>query len=158
MKKYGIMLFAFAMLAACKQSPSTGNFGATITGDGAVTVQEMLNQLGDKQETEAKITATVNQVCQKEGCWYTVQLPDGKDMMIMTKDHSFTLPKDCAGKTAIAEGRAYWKETSVEDLKHYAEDAGKSPEEIAAITEPKRELRFEAKGVIIEGEKPAESH
>ncbi len=151
MKRLGILALSLAVFAACKQTPSTGNFGANITPDGAVSVADFMTQLGDKPEMEGKIIATVNQVCQSEGCWYTVQTPSGDEMMIMTKDHSFTLPKDCAGKTAIAEGRAYWKETSVDDLKHYAADAGKSPEEIAAITEPKRELRFEANGVIIQG-------
>jgi hypothetical protein len=34
-------------------------------------------------------------------------------------------------------------------LRHYAEDAGKSKAEIAAITEPKREVSFEASGVLI---------
>jgi hypothetical protein len=37
----------------------------------------------------------------------------------------------------------------VETLRHYAEDEGKSKEEIAAITEPVTEYTFEAVGVII---------
>ena len=39
--------------------------------------------------------------------------------------------------------------TSVEDLKHYALDAGKSESEIAAITKPKIEYSFEADGVLL---------
>ena len=39
--------------------------------------------------------------------------------------------------------------TSVEELKHYAEDAGETQEVIDAITEPEISLAFEAKGVII---------
>ena len=34
-------------------------------------------------------------------------------------------------------------------LKHYAEDAGKSKEEIAAITEPKKEITMQAKGILV---------
>ena len=41
------------------------------------------------------------------------------------------------------------KETSVEQLKHYAEDANKTKEEIAAIKEPKKEIIVEAKGVLV---------
>jgi hypothetical protein len=37
----------------------------------------------------------------------------------------------------------------VEELKHLAEDAGKSKEEIEAITEPKEELKFLATGVLL---------
>ena len=44
---------------------------------------------------------------------------------------------------------AQLKETSVKQLKHYAEDAGKSKEEIAKITEPKKEVIFVAKGVLV---------
>jgi hypothetical protein len=37
----------------------------------------------------------------------------------------------------------------VEDLRHYAEDEGKTPEEIAQITEPVVELKIMASGVKI---------
>ena len=39
--------------------------------------------------------------------------------------------------------------TSVEELKHYAEDAKKSQDEIDAITEPKTEIRFMASGMVV---------
>jgi len=48
------------------------------------------------------------------------------------------------------EGKAYKEETSVEELKHYAEDEGLSQEEIDAITEPVYELKFMASGVILQ--------
>ena len=41
------------------------------------------------------------------------------------------------------------KIVDVATLQHYAEDAGKSKEAIAAITEPQEMLTFEAEGVII---------
>ena len=41
------------------------------------------------------------------------------------------------------------EETSVDELKHLAEDAGKSEAEIAKITEPKKEFKFLADGVVI---------
>ena len=39
--------------------------------------------------------------------------------------------------------------TSIDDQKHYAEDAGKSKEEIAKILSEKKEIKYEAKGVLI---------
>jgi hypothetical protein len=33
--------------------------------------------------------------------------------------------------------------------KHYAEDAGKSKEEIEAIKEPKKEIVLQAKGILV---------
>ena len=38
---------------------------------------------------------------------------------------------------------------TVKDQQHYAKDAGKSEEEIAAITSPKMVYNFEAEGVLI---------
>jgi hypothetical protein len=47
------------------------------------------------------------------------------------------------------DGYAYREVTSVEDLRHFAEDEGKSKEEIEAITEPREELKFMASGVLL---------
>ena len=49
----------------------------------------------------------------------------------------------------VVEGKAFLKEVSVKDQQHFAEDAGKSAQEIAAITEPKQELAFLANGVLL---------
>jgi hypothetical protein len=49
----------------------------------------------------------------------------------------------------VIDGFALVEVTPVDVLRHYAEDAKKSPEEIAAIKEPKREVSFEAAGVLI---------
>ena len=62
----------------------------------------------------------------------------------------FFVPKEgMGGNQAIIEGVVKRTITDVETQKHYAEDAGKSVEEIAGITAPKEELTFEASGVII---------
>jgi hypothetical protein len=47
------------------------------------------------------------------------------------------------------EGLAQKTVTDVESLRHYAEDAGKSKQEIEAITQPKEEFTFVTTGVII---------
>ena len=47
------------------------------------------------------------------------------------------------------EGVAKLDTVEVDVLKHYAEDAGKSQDEIDAITEPEIKLAFEAVGVKI---------
>ena len=43
------------------------------------------------------------------------------------------------------------KTTPVEELRHYAQDARKSKEEIALITEPKEEISLTAKGILVVG-------
>ena len=59
------------------------------------------------------------------------------------------MPKDIAGQEVIVEGKAFVEETSVEDLQHFAKDAGKSQEEIDAITEPQLTYAFISSGVLI---------
>ena len=69
--------------------------------------------------------------------------------LVKMKDHSFLVPVAMEGKIVVAEGVATFKETSVEQLRHFAEDAGKSKEEIALITEPKKEIVFQATGIKV---------
>ena len=54
----------------------------------------------------------------------------------------------------MIEGWAHRTITSVEELQHYASDEGLSQEEIDKITEPKKEITFIAKGVLINENKP----
>jgi hypothetical protein len=59
------------------------------------------------------------------------------------------VPKDIGGRQVIVEGKAFKSVTPVEELRHYAEDAGKSKDEIMQITEPEQTLSFEATGVKV---------
>jgi hypothetical protein len=124
-------------------------FGDKISEDGAMDIAGISTQMGDKKEMNAKLTATIEAVCQKKGCWMDLKTADGGTMRVTFKDYAFFVPKDAAGKQAVVEGVAKIEETSVADQKEYAKDAGKSKEEIEAIKEPKKELVFEANGVII---------
>ena len=129
---------------------SQSSHGEKISEKGAITTQELAVKMADKDaEYPVKVTGTVESVCQAKGCWMQVKLADGKSMRVTFKDYGFFVPKDIAGKTVVMDGKAYVKTTSVKTLKHYAEDAGKKPEEIAKITEPEKALAYEAKGVIV---------
>lgn len=79
-----------------------------------------------------------------------MQLPDGQTMKITFKDYAFFVPKGMTKNYGIIEGVAKKETISVAMLRHYAQDAGKSKEEIEKITTPKTTITFEAIGVIIE--------
>jgi len=49
----------------------------------------------------------------------------------------------------VLEGKAKVKETTVEWQKHYAEDMGKSKEEIAKINQPRKDISLVADGVLV---------
>lgn len=115
----------------------------------AIAAKQLVEKMAEKPEMVARVTGTVTDVCQVKGCWMKVALDNGKIMRISFKDYGFFMPKDIAGKTVVFEGIAKKTETTVAELKHYAEDAGKSKEEIEKITAPLKEITFVANGVYI---------
>ena len=146
-KTFFILVIAFFVtVSAFTQSR---NYGKKVDEKTAITMAQLTSAMVDKTELNATVKAKVSTVCQAEGCWMKVDKEDGTAMMVRMKDHKFFLPKDIAGKTAVFTGKATLKTTSVEMLKHYAEDEGKSPEYIAKIKDPKTELAFDASGVLI---------
>lgn len=156
MKKGLFVIVVLAIFAAC--SPKTvekiegKHFGETISEKGAMTYDELLVKLDKDGGVEnVKVEGKVEGVCQKKGCWMTIVSDDAeKDVMFVKfKDYGFFMPLDLSGKTVIMRGNAYKETTSVEELRHYAEDNGDSEEAIAKITEPKVELKFMADGVVV---------
>lgn len=156
-KLFLISSIALAFFASCenKKTETTTTdatlqyFGDTITQDGAIAADQLAAQMQGKDSLKVKLTATIADVCQKKGCWMNLNIGNDQTMKVSFKDYAFFVPKDAAGKNTIIEGVAFTDTTSIADLKHYAEDAGKSKEEIEKITQPEINIGFEAHGVII---------
>jgi hypothetical protein len=158
LKKLSTMLGVVLLLTACGskqpesiQAAGTKNFGAVIDAQNAIAYDALVPQMTKVDSLPAKVSGKVSEVCQKKGCWMTLvsDQPGQPEMRVTFKDYAFFMPKDLAGRHVVVDGYAYVETTPVDELRHYAEDAGKSKEEIAAITEPKREVSFEASGVLI---------
>ncbi|SNS20314.1 protein of unknown function [Belliella buryatensis] len=130
-------------------SPIVGNFGAQVDEVEILTLSQMYESLLAEGEFEGKVVGEIKEVCTKKGCWMTLDLPNGETMRVTFKDYGFFVPLNSQGYPVIIEGVATRSVTDVATLKHYAEDAGKSQEEIDAIIAPKEEYAFEAVGVII---------
>ena len=136
---------------ACNNS-STSNtdkgaptkFGSEMSKGGTIIpVSELAQKIGTQKQMTAKVEGTAVAVCQAKGCWMTIQSdPTAEPMMVKFKDYAFFMPKDLAGKKVVCEGIATKSITPVDELRHYAEDEGKSAEEIAKITQPKEEIVF----------------
>jgi len=78
-----------------------------------------------------------------------LDLGNEKESMVRFTDYGFFMPLNSDKKDVIVEGRAFISEISVEELQHFAKDAGKSEEEIAKITESETTYGFEADGVLM---------
>ena len=154
MKGY-ILIIYLGLLASCSSgdrdtsSSSTDyqSFGQEITAEEAAEVAGLAGMAEDSVYT--KVSGRVVEVCQARGCWMKLDLGNNETMRVTFKDYSFFVPKDSRGKKVIIEGVAVRKVTPVDELRHYAEDAGKTPEEVALITEARQELAFEAVGVLM---------
>ncbi len=140
------------VVAKAKNAKELASFGDKIMADGSISSREMMQKyvgLAVADTLQAKFTAVVKEVCQSKGCWMKVELDGGEEAMVRFKDYGFFMPKDISGKEVIINGSAFVEEMSVEDQKHYAEDGGKSEDEIAKITAPKKTFGFEADGVLL---------
>ena len=126
------------------------HFGEKITEEGVVSYTELLAQMEGKDSVILKVAGLVESVCQSKGCWMNIAGEEGQEeMFVKFEDYGFFMPKDIAGRKVIMEGKAYREITTVEELKHFAADAGESEEAIAAITEAEEEFKFLATGVIL---------
>lgn len=159
MNKITVILFALTVWMSCKETPkvqeqakpaSFSYFGDSISNEGAISVSDALASLSNNDSIFCAITGYVTNVCQVKGCWMMLsQSPeDSTGFFVKFKDYAFFVPKDLKGKVTV-KGVAYKEVTPVDELKHYAEDEGKSKEEIEAITQPQEEMKFMADGVMV---------
>jgi len=128
------------------------SFGDKITSVKALTKDEMLKKykgLKSGDTINVKFTSKITGVCQKKGCWMSLDLPGDKESFVKFKDYAFFVPLNATDQDAIVSGKAFVSEVSVAQLKHYAKDAGESEEEIAKIIQPKVTYGFMADGVLI---------
>ena len=144
------LLLGFTLMAQPPKGEANKGmtFGEKITNDNAMSADGLEAKLTSANALDVKVMGKVKEVCKMEGCWLRMETETGS-ILIKMKDHAFLVPLSMNGKTIIAEGVATLKETSVEMLKHYAEDAKKSKEEIDAIKEPKKEITMQAKGILV---------
>lgn len=164
MKKMIIAVFAFVAIIACKKEETKvvtevapekfQSFGDSITAEGAITKEELLAKFESLKEgdtIDVKFRSEIKDVCQKKGCWMNMDLSNDKNTFVRFKEYGFFMPLNASGSEAIVNGRAYISVETVDELKHYAKDAGKSQAAIDSITEPKVSYSFMSDGVLIKG-------
>ena len=130
-------------------SPGT-TYGAAVSEADVLPANQLVSALAGKDSLQATVAAEIAESCQAKGCWMDVRLSDGSTMKVTFRKYGFFVPvADLKGRQVVFTGTALHQQVSVEDQRHYAADAGKSAAEIAAITAPKKEVRFVADGVIL---------
>lgn len=125
--------------------------GAGVQEGAAVPIEDVLAAPATFTGKDLRVTGSVVEVCKRKGCWMTLGDPE-RNVRITFKDYGFFVPLDCEGREVIAEGRLEERERSVDEIKHYLEDANRH-EEAARVTEPRKTFSFVADGVALK--KPA---
>lgn len=127
-------------------------FGDSISDEGALSNEAMLEKFSSLKEgdtLDVKFKSAINEVCQKKGCWMSVNLAGDEKVFVKFKDYEFFVPMNAQDKEVVLNGKAYVNVESVADLKHYAKDAGKAQTAIDSITMPEVRYSFMADGVLI---------
>ena len=163
MKRIVLLGLAIALFSCNKKQEEVKNeavaekinyavFGDSITDAEALTSAEMMAKFKEMKEDDTlnvKFKSKINGVCQKKGCWMTMDLGEEKEAFVKFKDYAFFVPMNAENQDAVISGKAFVSVETVADLKHYAKDAGKSQAAIDSITEPKITYSFMADGVLI---------
>lgn len=166
--KFKSLLFAAAVCVSTlafaqeskKSGPPAGNavvgdvYGGGVASNAeskAISVDKLSKKLkkDNKKVENVAVKGKVTDVCDKKGCWLTIQTEDNSQFFVKMKDYGFFVPTALKGKNVVLEGSAERKVTSVDEQKHYAEDAKKPQAEIDAIKTPKEEIRFVANGIKV---------
>lgn len=145
-----ISMAAFACGGSAKKGGETSketSYGEKFDAARALTVDKALQLFKDSGRKDAVISGSISQVCQGEGCWYSIK--HGEADQYVEFGEKFTIAKDCAGKNTIAGGYFYRDTTSVEQLKSEAKEEGKPAADIEAIKEPRISISFRALGLTI---------
>lgn len=159
-----LLIITFISITSCKttnkqdylskimKDKSVTFLGEKFSHEAVLSKDELLDKyegLAMKDTIKVKFMSTINSVCKKKGCWMRLDLGRNKESLVRFKNYSFFVPLNSENKKVIINGKAFVNETSIEELKHYAEDAGKTEEEISKITKPEFTYAFEASGVLM---------
>jgi hypothetical protein len=145
----GLAITGYAQQSSIKSAAPGVTYGKTISKDKAITLAALNQHLSKDTVYQGKIAGEVIEVCKKKGCFMKLSQLNGDPVMVRFTDYAYFMPQNIVGKKVVVEGTAKVNETSVDRLRHYAADAGKSSKEIAKINKPKKDIQIMADGVLI---------
>jgi len=143
--KHNFLLVFLSLLTSysCNDTVTYINYGEDIK------IESTYSEKIDNNFDLNNISGEIIDVCPKKGCWMNVKV-DTDTVFVKFKDYGFFVPKTgIEGKQILMFGKIFRDTISVERLRHYAEDAKQTKEEIDLITEPEYKINMIAEGVAI---------
>lgn len=118
-------------------------YGKEISAKSAPSLEQVTKNFKKYEGKEITFDAKVGKVCVKKGCWMTLENKTGSTR-VKFKDYSFFVPISLVGSKVRVSGILKQKTLSIDEAKHYAEDAGiKNPK----VSQPVVEYSVMATGV-----------
>ena len=150
MKYNFVLIFLISFISFAQKSDQNLKFyGSKINLKEIENYKLKKNKLLNNPTNDVKIQGRIISTCPMKGCWMKMNV-NNDTLLVRFKDYGFFVPKTgLEGKSVIINGKLSIDTLSVGQLKHYAEDAGKTKYEISLITKPEITLSFLADGVII---------
>jgi hypothetical protein len=129
--------------------------GAALGKSPEAVMQEVIKDPSKFADKPVILIGTVNEVCQKKGCWMEV-VPDGSKsgVRVTFKDYGFFVPKDAHGMIVRAEGLFQTKVWSKEEADHLE---GEGASLVRNADGTATEIGFVATGVELRHPKKAKS-
>lgn len=156
------MLFAAALLLAVAGCTTTKgprfdsyeNFGAPVViASKPLPLAKVVAELDKYNGQEVTVVSQIDEVCQVMGCWMTLKDGPANARVRFTASEScaegFYVPRNAMGHEVVILGTIEMKDVPEDWARHYAEDQGATPEEIAKIVGPQKEVTIIATGVRI---------
>jgi hypothetical protein len=123
-------------------------YGGELTFKEITKIGEILKDIKAYTGRKVRISGEIESVCQKRGCWMIIKDGDTRTQ-VKFNGYAFFVPFDVAGRKVSVEGVAQEKDLTEAMRRHYAQDAGKSKEEIEKIVGPEKTVMFIADAVEI---------
>ncbi|RAL22125.1 hypothetical protein DL240_09730 [Lujinxingia litoralis] len=127
----------------------TRHFGAPFTLESEPLPLDQA--LTSAPEGPIKVSAKIEQVCKKKGCWFTLTTDQVEEpVRVRMKDYGFFVSRNSDGADVIVEGTLQATVISEEMAQHYAEDQAEATGEPAEKVEgEQKNYEFTATGIEI---------
>ncbi|GAB1261367.1 DUF4920 domain-containing protein [Aurantivibrio plasticivorans] len=125
------MVFADSEKGFNNDTP-TQTYGGKITKDTPIDLAKAIALADSGSQQTILVEATVGSVCQKKGCWLSLE-DTHSPVRVTFKDYGFFVPPTIKGRNVLVEGTIHKKTLSLAESKHYTQDAGGDP---SLVTEP----------------------
>jgi hypothetical protein len=123
-------------------------YGAELQLKETTKLEDIVKNPKEYAGRKLRVSGVIEGVCQKRGCWMNIKDGDAHTKVTFT-GYGFFVPFDVAGRNVIVECTAIEKDIPEAMRRHYAQDAGKSKEEIEKIKGSEKGVMLTADAVEI---------